>query len=85
MWGGLIFVNAAGTKLAKSGHRVVRKSRFIRMDTMDKLLIALFGQDPGCEIAFLRENLCDVTNPADPGWLPDVRAGRFEAMPDTLG
>ncbi len=77
--------NADGTKFARSGHRVIRKSGFTKIGTMDELLIALFGQDPGRDIAFLRKNLCEVSNPSDPGWLPDVRAGRFEAIPDTLG
>lgn len=73
-----------GAKAVRPGQRRVAKGRFTRLEDIDEVIIALFGE---ARDRLLRAHL--LSRPLDPAaqgqpWLAAVRAGFFGAIPTDL-
>ena len=78
--------DASGIKAERMGHRLVPRSKFTRLETIDALVDALFGRPGDCQAGIdqrglLAEQLCRSTSADGPPWLEPVRSGDFGAIP----
>lgn len=83
--------NAQGVKAERPGIRLVPRSRFEKIESIDLLAERLFGIPQGTggaatarQLELLREHLAAQPQPECPAWLTRVRAGDFAVIPSDL-
>lgn len=83
--------NSEGVKAQRSSVRLVPRSQFVRVDSIEELADRLFGLVQGsgpaareAQIALLREHLHAQSAAETPEHLQQVRAGDFTAIPEDL-
>ncbi len=75
--------NGQGERTARPRLREVLRGRFTKLTTIDDVIAALFGEP---RVGLLRSHLLSrrLQSMEGQGWLAAVRAGYFEAIPETL-
>lgn len=76
--------DATGIKKGRPAHRVLTKSRFVTIDTIEQIAVLLFGRLPREEIGLLEEAICEAPDTTSPYWVHAVANGQFHAIPDDL-
>jgi hypothetical protein len=83
--------NAQGCKAERPGIRLLPRSKFERLDTIDLLAERLFGLPQGTsaiaverQMQLLRDNVPNQPQPELTPWLQRVQAGDFEVIPRNL-
>lgn len=83
--------NAQGVKAERPGIRLVTRSRFEKIESIDTLADRLFGIPQGTgaaatarQLEFLREHLAAQPQPEGPAWHGRVGSGDFNAIPSDL-
>lgn len=83
--------NAQGVKAERPGIRLVPRSRFEKIESIDALAERLFGIPQGTgalaaarQMTLLREHIPAQPPPEGPEWLARVHAGDFGAVPAAL-
>jgi hypothetical protein len=76
--------DSTGAKNPRVGHRVLRRSKFIQVETIADLVPFLFGCGIGDEIQLLQHSMSEQPDPVAQGWVREVHAGRFDAVPEDL-